>query len=451
MPDANYPVAFRHRVPPKKNLLQSMKSRLRDIPTDREDYAVVLDFNGIYELVPSGTPVAAAEGIRAAAAMIFVDVRPTFIDLDLEVPCRGYVERRLVTVRYQSRVVSAEVVLQDRVERLESRLEYWTRSIVARDSARFDSMHHEEFVAATRRAIAHRLLEQPPVSPAGVEIALVEVSADLPKGYEEHHRDVLESTRNADRRIHDMRQDGRVADIQRQRDHDEQLEDTSRAREQWEARQPFEDQKREKQIWQQQDDAALLEEIYRRGPEAVLAHIAAGDPTALDRLFAHGIEDRNFLAKLLMTAAEKGMIDKTVVEDVLIDAASNRLNGPRAQMGSGTLNRQIDRGTTRGSRHTADADDEFDPEDDDLDDRLIDLSDDGEEAMLQTVLGESRAGGASGDTDDSGSEREATETLDTDDSLGVDPSPSETTDQDPPAAAQDPPGIDQHAAAVGDD
>ena len=386
MPEIQYPIAHRHRVPPKKSILQSMKSRLKEIPTDRKDYAVVLDFDGIYELVASGTPVSSAEGLKSASAMIFVDVRPIYFDVGLELPCKGYVERRNVTVRFESRVIAPELVLQDRIENVQRTLEYWTRAIVSRESAHYEVVQHEEFLSAARQAVSRSLMENPPVSPAAIELLLVDVSGPLPEGVRSAEEEITRSTRNANVRIHNLEQDNRVSSVQRRQDHEQQLEDAAHAHDAWTARQPLEDEQRDKRIWHQTADAARLEEAYRRGPEAVLALMASTDPSAMEKLVVHGIEDRNFLAELLMKAAEKGVISNSVVEDVLADVANSRLLGTAAQLGSGTLNREIDQGVQRGSTSARDSDDKFDPEDESLDDQVIDLVDD-ENEMLDAILG----------------------------------------------------------------
>lgn len=393
MSEIEYPVAFRHRVPPKTSILQSMKSRLRDIPNDRQDYAVVLDFAGVFELVPSGTPIARAEGIGSASAMIFVDVRPVFLDIELDLPCQGHVERRKVTVRYLSQVVAPEIVLQDRVERLQNKLEYWTRSLVARESVGYGVDDHERFLAAARSAVASRLLEQPPVSPAGIELQLVEVSAELPTSSLAHQQHLIEKTRDADRRIHDVNEDGRVASVSRRREHDEELEMSGFAEERWRARQSLADEQREKAIWQQQADAARLEEAYRRGPEALLALMAAKDPAAMEQLVAYGIKDRDFLADLLLRAAQSGVVSSSAVEDLLTNAANELLRGSGAQVGTGPPASELDRGARRGSVGAGDteADDDFDPDDDEFDDRPID-SGDGLDDLISTMFKNKEAG-----------------------------------------------------------
>ncbi|MCP3990247.1 MAG: hypothetical protein GY724_14315 [Actinomycetia bacterium] len=366
-----------------------MRSRLRDIPDDRQDFAVVLDFDGIYELVPSGTAVARADGLKQAAAMIFVDVRPVFIDVNLDLPCQGHVERRTVTVRFQSQVVAPELVLQDRIERLQNKLEYWTRSLVARESAQYTVDDHDRFENAARQTIVHRLLEHPPASAAAIALQLVEVSAELPEGTKSHKQHLIDGTRDTERRIHDAQEDEKVARLDRERVHATRLEETRNEEDVWRARQPLEDEKREKEKWQLGEDAQQLEEAYRRGPEAVLAVMAARDPEFMQQLVAHGVEDRNFLANLLLRAADSGVVNRGVVEDLLTDAANQLLQGSGAQIGTGDVLKEIDNGSQRGPNAEADADrdDEgFDPEDDDFDDRLIEVIE-GEDDVIAAMFG----------------------------------------------------------------
>lgn len=375
MSSQKYPVAFRHVVPAKQSILQSLKSRLKHIPDDRQDYAAVLDFDGKYELVDNGVPILKAEGIGSARALILVDVRPVEWEVNVEVPCYGHVERRKVTVRYASQVTAPHVVLQSRFGELKSKLENWTSSVLHRESPRYAVDDHDRFLAAARSALANLLIEQPPVPRAGLSLEVTDVSSELPT--RAHESELLETRRQAELDVAEQEASSRIAGIERRLKHQAELEHDQMAASRWRASQSFDDERREKQRWHEQEEARMLEEAFNRGPEALLALMASRNPESIEQLTNYAIRDRSTFERLLMAAAESGVISRSAIEDMFTKAANHMLDGSGAHVGTGAPSGEIDAGSQRGANQAGDKSDEhFDPLDDDFDDRRVETPND---------------------------------------------------------------------------
>lgn len=278
MADQSYPIAFRHDVPARKSVFESMKSRLRDIPDNRSDYAVVLEVDGQHVLVPDGTSVANADGIRSANALLFVTLQSVHIDVTLKLKCRDLVEDRTVHVRFVSSVHSPEEVVRQRIDSIESSLDNWVRRLVGRTSRQYYVDETAGFEDEVWALLQQTLLENPPIPATALNLTVVDVRAELPIGLAEHE----------------------VAMVQKEREHKADLRNAATDAELFKAQERLRTLKAEAE----DIEAERIEAAYERGVKGILALAAARDPEAINELALEGRRERALQLRAITAVLE---------------------------------------------------------------------------------------------------------------------------------------------------
>lgn len=402
MTEKPYPIVLRHRLPARTSFFESTRSRLKDIPQDRDDYAVVVDFDGHFELAPNGTPIDKVDGIRSARALVFVDIRPTSIEIAIDLFCAGNIEKRTVRAHFWSQVVSPEAVATVRIGEMRASLEGWARSVLTRPSSRYASTDSVSFEDEAWELLRSTLAERPPVSPTTIQLELGEVVAELPTAQVSHERVLLQGgrTRVEKERAEIDRHDFELL----QREHALEVDLNSA-----DAEETVFDRRaslREKHFTTEDSEAARLEAAFARGPQAVFALMAARNPDDLANLAQHGIHDRDMMMRVLLETVSSGDFGDATKQDIARSLAKQILQIPEGDFEP----REIDAGEVRRTSEQRTVSDDpldevFDLDDDAFDsqpvstesDEGIDLADDRSTDLADRILGDK---GGVGEPDD---------------------------------------------------
>lgn len=316
--ESTYPIAMRHRVGPKKGIFEFVKSRLGDVPDRRGDYAVVMEIDGHFEQIPDGTPIARADGIREADALVFVDIGSVYIDINLELKCEGIVDNRIVQVRFETQVIAPERVLQHRVGSVEARLENWVRRIVGPASREYPLEEWGAFEDDARARVEGSLHADSPLSPAAFDLSLVDLVVDLPPDVLSHEREMLARERKTAAKEHERRDRHVLEDQDRMLQHEIALKAQADEEDLWHAGSSLRGSKKDVE----EDEARRLEEAAQRGTESVLARMAARNPEAIGELVEE-IQRK----QLLQIEAVLAALDRTSDNDKIRGATKEGLLG----------------------------------------------------------------------------------------------------------------------------
>lgn len=381
MPNPNYPIALRKVVPAKSNVFESMRVRLKEIPSERSDYAVVLEFNGHHELVPNGTPLERADGVRSASGIVFIDIREVDIDIEVEMKTRGHVETRPVRASFRAQVQSPVHAAQTRVSDLGSKLETWLTSVLSLTSQAYSTDEVGLFETEAAPLAGRTLREQPPISETAVQITLLNLEADLPTSEAEARESILGIQRTTRVEVEAARGKHLVAGQVAQFDHEQSLQTTEHDHERWSAGSKQRDALREHE-WA---EAGRIEEAFKRGPQALGALHAARNPAALGELINQALGERQMTVQVWLNAVENMDLPESLKLDLVTAIAQEIMPAGHGSLdtGSGSLGKA--RGLATSDRPNSNPqDDSFDITDDSFDDRRVDTPDD----LLLSVLNE---------------------------------------------------------------
>ncbi|MEM9611700.1 MAG: hypothetical protein AAGA59_02070 [Actinomycetota bacterium] len=349
MSDVRYPVYHRYAIPARKGLFDSLRGRLSEIPRERSDFAVVLDVEGFYELIPSGVRVESADNIRLANALVLVNIGQKLLEFREKLPCLDNLEERTVVVRFSSRVLDPVAVLGENIGDFSATLATWSRAVLRRASVSVPAGEPEVFHQAALQAMVRELTAAPPIPPFAIDLRVAGLEVDEPKNYVEHGRNRIAKRRAGETRLVASGEDARLEEVHQKRSQTARLNQLAHDEEYY---------GRSRSLVRSQEDereartarrAQLYESAYGRGPEAILALVAADNPEALSDLVAQKLDDRRFLAEMMLKAAKSGLIQSTDLEISLVKAANELLASSTSEpLFAGRRDVATDKGVARG-------------------------------------------------------------------------------------------------------